>query len=121
MALRIFLVRHAATDWNRERRYQGWSDTPLSVEGRVQADAVARALAEPPLAAVYSSPLERARETAAAIAKPHRLTVQEKAAFKEMGYGRWEGLTLAEARGVDPGLYEVWMDTPHLATPPGGE
>ena len=121
MALRIFLVRHAETDWNRERRYQGWSDTPLSVEGRVQADAVARALAEPPLAAVYSSPLERARETAAAIAKPHRLSVKEAPAFKEMRFGRWEGLTLADARDLDPALYQIWMETPHLVTAPDGE
>lgn len=121
MALRLFLVRHAETDWNRDRRYQGWTDTPLSKAGRAQADAVARALSEPLLAAVYSSPLQRARDTAAAIALPHTVPVQVDEAFKEMRFGRWEGLTLDEARALDGALYQAWLDTPHLVTPPGGE
>jgi phosphoserine phosphatase len=121
MALRLFLVRHAETDWNRDRRYQGWTDSSLSEVGRVQAEAVARALATPALAAIYSSPLTRARDTAEAIARPHKLTVQVAEAFKEMGFGQWEGLRLADARDRDQALYQSWLDTPHLVTPPGAE
>lgn len=121
MGLRLFLVRHAETTWNRERRYQGWTDTPLSETGRTQAEAVARALGDPPLAAVYSSPLQRARDTALAIARPHRRDVRTEEAFKEMGFGRWEGLTVAEARALDPAFYQVWLDTPLQVTPPGAE
>jgi broad specificity phosphatase PhoE len=119
--VRLFLVRHAETDWNRERRYQGWTDTALSATGRVQAEAVARALAGAGLAAVYASPLQRARVTAEAIAAPHKLTVRVEPAFKEMGFGRWEGMLLDEARAVDPDLYRRWLETPHLVTPPGAE
>ena len=72
MALRLLLLRHAETDWNRERRYQGWTDTDLSEVGRGQAEAAGRLLARQPLAAVWSSPLRRARDTAAAIAVAHR-------------------------------------------------
>jgi probable phosphoglycerate mutase len=121
MAMRLLVVRHAETDWNRERRYQGWSDRPLSPAGLAQADAVASALTETPLGAVYASPLRRATETAAAIAARHGRAVIPHGAFKEMGFGRWEGLTAEQARAVEPALYQTWLDAPHLVTAPGGE
>ena len=121
MALRLLLVRHAETEWNRERRYQGWRDTPLSETGRGQAEAVGRLLARERLAAVWSSPLGRARETAVAIAAPHELLVSPAEAFKEMRFGDWEGLTRAEVSARFPALYQVWSATPHLVMVPGGE
>jgi len=121
MALRLLLLRHAETSWTRERRYQGWVDTALSETGRAQAEAAARSLAEAGLGAVYASPFQRARDTAATIAAVHGLPVTVDEAFKEMRFGRWEGLTAAEARACTPDLYRAWMDTPHLVSPPGGE
>jgi len=121
MSLRLLLLRHGETAWNRERRYQGWRDTPLSAEGLVQAEAAARELKEHAFAAVYASPLQRARDTAAAIAAPHGLEVETDPAFKELGFGQWEGLTLDEARAGFPTLYDGWAKTPHLFSPPGGE
>ena len=121
MSLRLLLLRHGETAWNRERRYQGWTDTPLSPEGLVQAEAAARELKEHTFAAVYSSPLRRALDTAVAIAAPHGLEVATDAAFKELGHGEWEGLTLDEARARDGALHDGWAKTPHLVSPPGGE
>ncbi len=121
MSLRLVLVRHAETDWNREGRYQGWRDTPLSSAGRVQAEAAGRLLAREPLVAVWSSPLQRARETAGAIAAPQRLPVREEEAFKEMRFGQWEGLTRDEVSVRFPSLYRAWVETPHLVSLPGGE
>jgi len=121
VALRLLLVRHAETDWNRARRYQGWQDTPLSEAGRGQAEAVGRLLAGERFAAVWSSPLGRARETASIIAAKQALSVREAPAFKEMRFGDWEGLTSAEVSARFPGLYQNWRDTPHLVTVPGGE
>jgi phosphoserine phosphatase len=121
MSLRLLLLRHGETAWNRERRYQGWTDTPLSAEGLVQAEAAARELKEHAFTAVYASPLQRARDTAAAIAIPHGLEVQTDPAFRELGFGEWEGLTLDEARSRYATLYEGWAKTPHLVSPPGGE
>ncbi|HEU4438315.1 MAG TPA: histidine phosphatase family protein, partial [Methylomirabilota bacterium] len=69
--MRVLLIRHAETDWNRARRFQGRRDVPLSAAGREQAESAARLLAATPLAAVWSSPLARARETASLIAAPH--------------------------------------------------
>ena len=121
MALRLLLLRHGETAWNRERRYQGWTDTPLSATGVQQAEAAARELKEHAFAAVYASPLRRARDTAAAIARPHGLEVETDPAFRELGFGEWEGLTLDEARARDTALYQTWARTPHLVSPPGAE
>ena len=121
MSLRLLLLRHGETAWNRERRYQGWTDSPLSAEGLVQAEAAARELKEHAFAAVYASPLQRARDTAVAIAAPHGLAVETDPAFIELGFGQWEGLTLDEARAGFPALYDGWAKTPHLVSPPGGE
>ena len=119
--MRLFLLRHAQTVWNQERRYQGWTDSALTDLGRSQAEAAAKALGAEPLVAVYASTLIRARDTAAAIAAPHGLPVLEDADFREMAFGAWEGLTLDEARAKDPEGYRVWTETPELFTAPGGE
>lgn len=119
--MRILLLRHAETEWNRERRYQGWRDSPLSPAGSDQAESASRLLAASPLAAVWSSPLARARETAALIAAPHKLPVCEANAFKEMAFGDWEGLTRDEVRHRYPDAHRAWAETPHEAVWPGAE
>jgi len=121
MSLRLVLVRHGETDWNRERRYQGWRDPPLSGAGRAQAEAAGRLLGVERLAAVWSSPLRRAQETAAAIATPRGLTVRVEEAFREMRFGQWEGLTVDDVSTRFPALYRAWLETPHLAALPGAE
>jgi len=117
----MLLLRHAETDWNRERRFQGWRDSPLSAVGREQAESAARLLATTAVAAVWSSPLGRARETAAIIAAPHGLPVREAEAFREMGFGDWEGLTRDEVQARFPGPLRAWAETPHEAGWPGAE
>ncbi len=121
MGLRLFLLRHGETQWNRERRYQGCVDVRLCPEGVAQAEAVSLALAERPLAAIYSSPLRRALETAEAIAAPHRLPVRIDAAFREICHGLWEGLTAGEVRARFPDLSAQWRVTPETVTMPEGE
>jgi broad specificity phosphatase PhoE len=120
MALRLFLIRHAQTVWNRDRRYQGWQDSPLSEIGRSQAEAVGRALAKEPLKAVYASTLGRARDTAEAIAAHHGLPVRAEEAFREMAFGEWEGLAFDDCKAKDPDRYRLWADEPHRFCPPGG-
>jgi len=121
MSLRLFLLRHGETDWNRERRHQGRTDTPLSEIGRTQAEAAARELKEHPIKAVYASPLRRARDTAAVIAASHGLEVETDEAFQELHFGRWEGLTREEIAARDPQLFQQWRATLHEFTYPGGD
>jgi len=119
--LRLILVRHGETAWNREPRFQGWIDIALCEEGRVQAEKVAQALAAQTVAAVYSSPLARARETAEILAKPHRVSVVADEAFREMSFGVWEGLTAGEVMAQFPDAHRAWRAEPHTVRFPGGE
>jgi broad specificity phosphatase PhoE len=116
--MRLFAIRHGATEYSRDRRFTGSRDVPLTTDGRLQAEAVAQALAGHPVAAVYTSPRERARVCADLIAKPHRLEPRVEPDLREMSFGAWEGLGRAE---VPPRDAEVWRLSPHLITPPGGE
>jgi broad specificity phosphatase PhoE len=120
-ALRVLLIRHGETAWNREPRFQGWKDVGLCDEGRLQAEKVARALAGHQVAAVCSSPLARARETAEILAKPHRLSVAADEAFREISFGVWEGLTPEEVMARFPDAHRAWRTAPETVRFPGGE
>ena len=119
--LRLFVIRHGETAWSRERRFTGSRDVALTALGLRQCDAVAQALAPQPLAAVYASPLERARTSAEIIAKPHRLEVRVEAAFREMMFGPWEGLTREEVAARFPDDYERWRTAPDTLALPDAE
>lgn len=121
VSCRLIVLRHGSTLWNQERRYQGCVDTRLSDEGRAQAEALARALADRPLSAVYASPLARAQETARAIAACHGLPVLTAPAFREICLGLWEGHTVSEVKARFPELYAAWVERPHTMAMPNGE
>jgi len=106
----ILLARHGETDWNRENRYQGHADPPLNQTGRDQAAELAAALAAEPLAAIYSSPLRRALETAEILAVPHGLEPVTVDALREVDVGSWEGLTRAEIEQRFPEQFARWLD-----------
>lgn len=114
-------MRHGATDWSQTRRFAGSRDVPLTAQGRLQVEAVAQALAGTAAAAVYTSPLERARTSAEVIAKPHRLEPVIEPAFREMAFGAWEGLSRDELTTRFPTEAAAWARTPHLVTAPEGE
>ena len=92
----ILLARHGETDWNREGRWQGWADPPLNATGRAQARELAEQLRSTPFDAVYSSDLQRARETADILAEPHGVPVVVDRDLREIDIGSWSGLTRAE-------------------------
>ncbi|MGA8760051.1 MAG: histidine phosphatase family protein [Stellaceae bacterium] len=107
----ILLVRHGETGWNRERRYQGWLDSPLSERGIAQASAIGRLLVSLPDAAdrtIVASPLGRARRTAEIIRDQLRgigsLRVDER--LRELTMGSWDGLTFNQIEAISPGIFE---------------
>ena len=118
---RWLLVRHGETEWNAERRIQGHRDIGLSSVGYRQAQLLASRLTEPRLEAIYSSDLSRARETANAIAAGRDVEVIARPGLRERDYGRWQGLTLDEARARDPEDYARWRSGDDQFRPPGGE
>jgi broad specificity phosphatase PhoE len=91
----LLLARHGETDWNRDGRWQGLSDTRLNDLGREQAEALAAHL-DDAVDVVYSSDLARARETAEIVAARLGLEVRLDPRLRERGFGAWEGLTTAE-------------------------
>ena len=96
MTTTFLFIRHGQTDWNVQGRWQGFTDIPLNEVGRAQAHALAKRLASWPLDVVYASDLERAAETAAILAAPHRLQPILTPVWRERGLGALEGLTQAE-------------------------
>lgn len=88
----ILIIRHGQTAWNKKKRLQGHSDIPLNEEGRLQAVTLAETLQNEPLDAIFSSDLQRARQTANEIARYHQLPVQINKSFRERCYGICEGM-----------------------------
>jgi probable phosphoglycerate mutase len=119
---RICIVRHGETSWNAEKRIQGQTDIGLDTAGLAQAEAAANWLAGTPVAALYSSDLQRAQQTAAYIAVAVGLPTFLLPAMRERRYGLFEGLTYAEARKQHPAHYHAFeMRAPDFALPGGGE
>lgn len=118
---RMLLLRHGQTELSVQRRYSGRGNPPLTELGRRQADAAAGYLADHGgIAAVVSSPLERAVATATAAADKLGLPVTVEADLIETDFGAWEGLTFSEAAQRDPDLHGRWLRDTSLA-PPDGE
>jgi broad specificity phosphatase PhoE len=120
--VRVLLVRHGETVSNVEGRWQGQTDSPLTERGLAQARELARALADEPLAAIYSSDLGRAFDTARAVAAQHaHLEVIAEPRLRELHVGRWTGRLGAEIRESDPELMTLWRDQPADLVIPEGE
>lgn len=116
---RVYLVRHGATSWNESGRFQGHSDIPLSDLGHDQAARVARRLARSSIEAVYSSPLQRAMETARAIASQCGCTPVSDPRLREAHFGDWEGMTFKEFTQAWPERVRQWLGDPLDTRPPG--
>jgi probable phosphoglycerate mutase len=103
---RICLVRHGETAWNADRRIQGQIDSPLNEIGIAQAEATARWLSTVAFTSIHSSDLQRAHRTAEIIAAHHQLPVQLHGGLRERIYGKFQGLTYAEAEQRYPKAYK---------------
>jgi probable phosphoglycerate mutase len=119
--MRLLLARHGQSRSNAERRFQGMQDVPLSAQGVEQARALGRAVRRRSVAAVYASPLARARQTAeiAALGLGVRVVCLED--LRELSLGQWEGRTVDEIRALPGDPYARWVRDPVTCAPPGGE
>ncbi|MEV6219702.1 bifunctional RNase H/acid phosphatase [Nocardia sp. NPDC051833] len=118
---RLLLLRHGQTELSIERRYSGRGNPPLTDLGREQAERAAKMLAaKGDIAAVVTSPLQRARSTAEAAAAALDVPLRVLDGLIETDFGDWEGLTFAEAAQRDPQLHADWLGDPSVPAP-GGE
>ncbi len=117
---RLILLRHGQTPASVGRLYSGRGNPSLTDLGREQAAEAAGLLRLTPIDAILSSPLDRARQTAAAVAEGRELAVEIEDALIETDFGAWEGLSFGAARERDPELHGRWLGDTSIA-PPGGE
>jgi len=103
----IWLIRHAETEWSKAGRHTGRTDIPLTDEGRAHAATLPERLGGQKFAAVFVSPLTRARETAALAGLGDQARIRDDLA--EYDYGDYEGITTDEIRQDRPGWY-LWRD-----------
>ena len=119
--MKIYLIRHGQTDWNVAGKIQGKTDIPLNETGRRQAACLAKGMEHRPVAQIFSSDLIRARETARAIGDSQHVEVETISGLEEIGFGKWEGMTLEQIQVIFPTEYEKWCENPVMVAPPGGE
>ncbi len=120
-ATRIIAIRHGETAWNVDTRIQGQLDVGLNRKGRWQARRVARALADEPVQALYSSHLSRAWDTARAISVTTGQAPQAVEALRERGFGTLQGKTFTEIEAAWPDQALRWRQRDPQWTPQGGE
>jgi len=120
---RLLLARHGQTPYNRDRRFTGWHDPPLTRRGRAEARALGRLLARQPIDAAYASDLRRAMETASLALATREMPRQpaSDAALREARFGAWQGLTFDEARRRDPQQAEALIQRRLDFRAPAGE
>jgi probable phosphoglycerate mutase len=117
--MHILLVRHGETSWNREGRYQGRTDVPLSPAGEAQVAALAARLARLPIAVAVSSPLARARRTAEVILGDRGTPLDLDAGLVEISHGAWEGQLSSDVEAAHAEMLGTWRGRPDRDVPAG--
>ena len=119
--MRLILVRHGETEWNRQSRIIGHTEIALNETGRRQAVLLAQALRDEKVSAIYASPLQRTRETAAEISRVLGVKVEFDDALKEIAAGDIDGLTFEEVAELHGDFFKHWMRGDPALRLPGGE
>jgi broad specificity phosphatase PhoE len=118
--MRLILARHGETDMNKLGRIQGISDLELNETGEMQAEALAQALKNERVEAIYTSPLKRARDTAYTIGRYHQVEVVPLFGLRELDAGEVDGLTYKEMRAQYGDFLDKWVEDCTSVSPPGG-
>lgn len=121
--MRLYIVRHGETDWNKKRKVQGFSDIPLNEYGRHLARQTAEGMKDVHLDLAYTSPLIRAKETAEIILAGRGIPVVESLGIKEMGFGAYEGMCCGEKTKTaeNEAFQKFFIDTGNFVPAEGGE
>lgn len=119
--LKLLLVRHGETDWNKELRYQGQRDVSLNATGIRQAHRAGEILKDYKPSALFASDLTRTFQTAEIIGKIIGLSPKREPRLREIHFGEWEGKTYPEVLELYPDEVKRWRECPLEAQVPGGE
>lgn len=118
--MKLYMIRHGETAWNKERKLQGHSDIPLNENGCALAEATGKALANISFDYVFSSPLTRAVQTAELVLNERKLPIQTDERIKEIGFGEYEGICMLD-EFADPEFEKFFVAPEQYQPPKGGE
>lgn len=117
----VFLAKSATTDFDEQDRIVGTLNVPINVRGQAEVAEMARELAGVPIDTVYSTPSTSARETANLLGKQLGAKVKDLEELRNLDFGLWQGLPVAEVQRKHKKLYTKWKESPCEACPPAGE
>ena len=132
--MRLYIIRHGVTTWNKAKRMQGQTDIPLAEEGIELAVRTGKGMADVPIDVVISSPLIRAVETAKCVLRGRGFSGTKRndnipdspiildERIQEISFGEWEGECILDSKVLPAGYMEQFFHDPlHIPQPPGGE
>ena len=118
---KVYLVRHGQTEWNKKLTFRGRIDIPLNERGHSEAAAIAEALKDKNIDAIYTSSLRRSIETAEPTARFFHIKIIPVEGLIDINYGDWEGLSFNEVKKRYKDQYKKWEKSPDLVRFPNGE
>ena len=119
--MKIYIARHGQTKWNTEKRMQGWQDSNLTLKGIEDAKKLGKSLEHVEFDSIYSSPLGRAYDTAKYVRGNRHIEIIKMESFKEMNFGKWEGMFDSQVRELYPEQHNNFWKQPHLFKTDQGE
>lgn len=121
----LFLIRHGNTEFNTKKLFRGHIDVPLDAAGMKQAEQTGKFLRNIKIDSIYSSPLNRAYNTAEIIEKlqsvKSKIEIIKEEGFTDLNFGDWEGKGYDDVKSSHPAIFDMWMKQPFSAVIPGGE
>lgn len=119
--LRLYITRHGETEWNLEKRMQGWKDSSLTQKGTEDAIKLGESMKNIDFSCIYSSSSPRTLRTSELIRGDRDINIIPVDDLREMNLGDWEGKTADEAARMDKEGQKSFWETPHLYVPKSGE
>lgn len=120
--MNLYIIRHGQTEWNVQRRLQGWNNSNLTEEGIKNAEKLSKKLKDVDFDYIYSSPQQRAVDTAKIIRGARNTDIIKLDELKEIGFGTWEGMAIDEINKIYGEEFDTYLNRPHLYNPiDGGE
>lgn len=115
--MKLYIIRHGQTQWNLEKRLQGWKNSDLTKKGILDAKNLRDRLKDIDFDFIYSSSQKRAIDTAEIIRDGRSIDIIQLEGLKEIGFGKWEGMEREELQRKYKKEFDVYLNTPHLYRP----
>ncbi|BBE31052.1 phosphatase [Tepiditoga spiralis] len=119
--IRLYITRHGETEWNIEKKFQGWGDSPLTKKGINQAKLLSERLKNIKFNAIYSSSLKRAYKTAEILKRDRKIEIKQMEDLKEINLGKWQGVNYESFNGIYSNELYLFWNKPHLYKNETGE